>query len=126
MFMAFEGHLALAKQAAKASWDLGGLEGGTELCLCNQFLASFTTSGRLVSTASHAAISPREVERTREGTEEHLVWEKRTRRTGLCSWSDYYVARPEQRSITESYKETVFELRPEQVLVSWLPPALMT
>lgn len=68
-----------------------------------------------------AAISPREVERTREGTEEHLVWEKRTRRTGLCSWSDYYVARPEQRSITESYKETVFELRPEQVMVSRPP-----
>ena len=70
-----------------------------------------------------AAISPREVERTREGTEEHLVWEKRTRRTGLCSWSDDYVARPEQRAITESYSETVFELRPAQVMVSWQTPS---
>ena len=81
---------------------------------------------RLEPSCAHgfAAISPREVERTREGTEEHLVWEKRTRRTGLCSWSDYYVARPEQRAITESYSETVFELRPAQVMVSWQPSGI--
>ena len=76
----------------------------------------------LDAQSAYAAISPREVARTREGTEEHLVWEKRTRRTGLCSWSDYYVARPEQRSITQSYNETVFELRPEQVVVNRPPP----
>ena len=64
-----------------------------------------------------AGISPREVERTREGREEHVVWEKRRRRTGLCHFSDYYVGRPALRSTTESYKETVFELQPDQIMV---------
>ena len=65
-----------------------------------------------------AAISQREVEHTRQGTEEHVVWEKQRRRTGLCHYSDHYVGCPAQRSITESYKETVFELRPKQTMVS--------
>ena len=63
-----------------------------------------------------AGISPREVERTREGRKEHVVWEKRRRRTGLCHFSDYYVGRPALRSTTESYKETVFELQPDQIM----------
>lgn len=66
---------------------------------------------------SRAGISPCEVERTREGTEEYVVWEKRRRRTGLCNYSDYYVGRPAHRATTQSYKETVFELRPEQITV---------
>jgi len=70
-----------------------------------------------------AAISPREVERTREGTEDYVVWEKQRRRTGLCHYSDHYVGRPAQRSITQSYKETVFELRPEQIMVSCMRPS---
>ena len=45
------------------------------------------------------------------------MWEKRRRRTGLCHFSDYYVGRPALRSTTESYKETVFELQPDQIMV---------
>lgn len=64
-----------------------------------------------------AAIEPREVERTREGQEEYVVWEKRRRRIGLCHYSEYYVGRPTSRTTTESYRETVFELKPEQIKV---------
>lgn len=64
-----------------------------------------------------AAIEPREVERTREGQEEFVVWEKRRRRIGLCRFSEYYVGRPTSRTTTESYKETVFELKPDQIKV---------
>ncbi len=64
-----------------------------------------------------AAIEPREVERTREGQEEFVVWEKRRRRIGLCRFSEYYVGRPTSRTTTESYKETVFELKPDQIMV---------
>ena len=45
------------------------------------------------------------------------MWEKRRRRTGLCHFSDYYVGRPALRSTTEFYKETVFELQPDQIMV---------
>ncbi|CAL8468472.1 g8012 [Coccomyxa elongata] len=62
-----------------------------------------------------SAIEPREVERTREGQEEYVVWEKRRRRIGLCRYSEYYVGRPSSRTTTESYKETVFELKPDQI-----------
>lgn len=64
------------------------------------------------------------MERTRKGTEEYVVWEKRRRRTGLCRYSDYYVGRPAQRTTEQRYSETVFELRPEQVTVRPSPMAL--
>jgi hypothetical protein len=66
---------------------------------------------------SCAAITPREVERSREGQEEYVVWEKRKRYIGLCRYSEYYVGRPALRTTTELYKETVFELQPDQVKV---------
>ena len=50
------------------------------------------------------------------------MWEKRRRRTGLCHFSDYYVGRPALRSTTESYKETVFELQPDQIMVCFILP----
>ncbi len=45
------------------------------------------------------------------------MWEKRRRRIGLCRYSEYYVGRPSSRTTTESYKETVFELKPDQIKV---------
>ena len=64
-----------------------------------------------------AAITPREVERTREGREEVVVWEKRRRRTGLCHYSEYYVGRPSTRAATTTVKETVFDANPSQIRV---------
>lgn len=55
---------------------------------------------------------------TREGQEEYVVWEKRRRYVGLCRYSEYYVGRPASRSTTQLYKETVFELQPEQIKVA--------
>lgn len=62
-------------------------------------------------------ISTREVERTREGREECVVWEKRRRRTGLCRYSEYYVGRPSSRATSTTVKETVFDANPDQIKV---------
>ncbi|KAK9845844.1 hypothetical protein WJX81_004061 [Elliptochloris bilobata] len=62
-----------------------------------------------------AAFSPREEARTRTREERHVQWEQRRRRTGLCSFSNYYVGRPTMRVVEEAYSETVFELQPDQI-----------
>ena len=44
-----------------------------------------------------------------------MQWEQRRRRTGLCSFTSYYVGRPSMRVVDETYSETVFELQPDQI-----------
>lgn len=44
-----------------------------------------------------------------------MQWEQRQRRTGLCSFTSYYVGRPSMRVVDEAYSETVFELQPDQI-----------
>lgn len=46
-----------------------------------------------------------------------MQWEQRRRRTGLCSFTNYYVGRPSMRVVDEAYSETVFELQPDQIKV---------
>ena len=51
-----------------------------------------------------------------------MQWEQRRRRTGLCSFTSYYVGRPSMRVVDETYSETVFELQPDQIKAR-APPA---
>ena len=44
-----------------------------------------------------------------------MQWEQRRRRTGLCSFTSYYVGRPTTRVVDETYSETVYELQPDQI-----------